>query len=70
MTIEITNPVLKALYERVCKQLEAKEKSRDEVRTELAKKRKTKKYKGNLLDPDKASTISDRVKLKFQMMNK
>ena len=68
--MEITNPILKVLYERVCEQLEKKNKTESEIRTDLSKKRKTKEYKGNLLNPDLASTIEERVKLKFQMMNK
>jgi hypothetical protein len=68
--MEITNPVLNELYKRVCEQLEKKGKKQDEVRTELTKKRKSKQYRGNLLNPDSASTISDRVKLKFNLMNK
>ena len=68
--MKITNPVLNALYQRVCEQLEKKNKTESEIRTDLSKKRKTKKYKGNLLNPDMASTIEERVKLKFQLMNK
>jgi hypothetical protein len=48
----ITNPVLQELYKRVCKQLEAKNKTQSEVRTELTKQRKSKKFRGNELEPD------------------
>jgi hypothetical protein len=68
--MRITNPVLQELYKRVCKQLEEKNKSQSEIRTDLSKQRKSKQYRGNLLNPDSASTISDRVKLKFNLMNK
>jgi hypothetical protein len=68
--MKITNPVLQELYKRVCKQLEEKNKSQSEIRTELTKKRKSKQYRGNELNPDSASTIKDRVKLKFNLMNK
>ena len=68
--MKITNPVLNALYKRVCEQLEAKNKTQSEVRTELTKQRASKKFRGNQLEPDKANTIEDRVRLKFTLMNK
>jgi hypothetical protein len=68
--MKITNPVLNELYQRVCKELEAKNKTQSEVRTELTKKRKSKKFRGNEINPDSASTISERVKMKFNLMNK
>jgi hypothetical protein len=40
--MKITNPVLNELYQRVCKELEAKNKTQSEVRTELTKKEKVK----------------------------
>ena len=66
----ITNPVLQELYKRVCKQLEAKNKKQDEVRTELTKKRKSKQYRGNEINPDSANTIKERIEAKFTLMNK
>jgi hypothetical protein len=68
--MKINNPVLSELYKRVCEQLEKKKKTESEIRTDLSKKRKSKQYRGNQLNPDSASTISDRVKLKFNLMNK
>lgn len=66
----ITNPVLQELYKRVCEQLEKKNKSQSEIRTELTKQRKSKSFKGNQLEPDKANTIEERVRLRFTLMNK
>ena len=68
--MKITNPVLQELYKRVCKQLEAKNKKQDEVRTELTKKRKSKQYRGNEINPDSANTIKERIEAKFTLMNK
>ena len=68
--MKITNPVLNALYKRVCEQLEKKNKTESDIRTDLSKKKKSKQYKGNILNPDMASTIEERVKMKFQLMNK
>lgn len=68
--MRITNPVLQELYKRVCEQLEKKDKTQSEVRTELTKKRKSKRFRGNQLNPDSASTIEERVKMKFNLMNK
>ena len=66
----ITNPVLQELYKRVCKQLEAKNKKQDEVRTELTKKRKSKQYRGKEINPDSANTIKERIEAKFSLINK
>jgi hypothetical protein len=66
----ITNPVLQELYKRVCKQLEAKNKKQDEVRTELTKQRKSKQYRGNEINPDSANTIKERIEAKFTLINK
>ena len=67
--MKIINPVLNELYKRVCKQLEEKAKTQSEVRTELTKKRKSKKFRGNEINPDSASTITERVQMKFNMIN-
>lgn len=67
--MKITNPVLNELYERVCKQLEKKDKTQAEVKTELTKQKTSKKFRNNQLEPDMASTIEERVKLKFSLMN-
>ena len=66
----IKNPVLNELYNRVCKQLEEKAKTQSEVRTELTKKRKSKQYRGNEINPDSANTIKERIEAKFTLMNK
>ena len=66
----IKNPKLNALYKNVCEQLQAKETKQSEVKTELSQKKELTKFRYNELEPDKASTIQDRVKLKFQLMNK
>jgi hypothetical protein len=68
--MKITNPVLEALYKRICEQLEAEKKKQSEYRTNLTKQRNSKKFKGNELEPDKANTIEERVRLKFNLMNK
>jgi hypothetical protein len=66
----IKNPVLNELYNRVCKQLEEKAKTQSEVRTELTKKRKSKQYRGNEINPDSANTIKERIEAKFTLINK
>ena len=68
--MKITNPVLSDLYKRICDQLEKKGKARDEVRTELTKQRKSKQYRGNILNPDLKDTVAQRVEEKFKLMNK
>lgn len=68
--MKITNPVLSDLYKRICDQLEKKGKARDEVRTELTKQRASKKFRGNLLNPDSANTIKERIEAKFNLLNK
>ena len=68
--MKISSPVLNALYKRVCEQLEKKNKTESEIRTDLSRKRKSKQYRGNLLNPDSALTISERVQAKFSLMNK
>ena len=68
--MKITNPVLNALYKRVCEQLEKKNKKQDDVRTELTKKRKSKQYRGNEINPDSANTIKERIEAKFNLINK
>jgi hypothetical protein len=66
----ITNPILNELYKIVCEELEKTDKTQSEVRTELTKQRKSKRLRGNQLDPDSASAIQERVRLKFNLMNK
>jgi hypothetical protein len=68
--MKIINPVLNELYKRVCKQLEEKAKTQSEVRTELTKKRKSKQYRGNEINPDSANTIKERIEAKFTLINK
>ena len=68
--MKITNPVLQELYKRVCEQLEKKDKTKSEVRTELTKQRTSKRFRGNEINPDSASTIQERIRLKFNLMNK
>jgi hypothetical protein len=68
--MRIINPVLNELYKRVCKQLEEKAKTQSEVRTELTKKRKSKQYRGNEINPDSANTIKERIEAKFTLINK
>lgn len=67
--MEITNSVLNELYKRVCKELEAKNKTQSEVRTELIKQQNSRRFRGNEINPDSASTIEERVKMKFNLMN-
>ena len=68
--MKITNPVLESLYKRICEQLEAEKKKQSEYRTNLTKQRMSKRFRGNEINPDSASTIQERIRLKFNLMNK